>query len=413
MPDPLPLPSFQSAAAIREPSGLSSRGGDQLRPGQAAQQLAGRRVVDANTFEQIGRTTAGPDDQLPAVVRERELGRAPVGLYHESAAPARGSPDHHPFLRGARNERSVGTEREALDGSPALQPSADRAGGRGRSVIPSSVATPSCVPSALSSTAGADLATCRRVSGRPVRAFRSTTSPLPEALHDPATAAVDEPGTEALGRTILASLRGKRQSQRRLVHGVAQREQRVRRRLRAHRLSRQEQEGGGQLVAALARERAGFRGRPLVHHSVARDEREDEQRDRHGRDAEACAHHHALAAGGRAAAREDVLALERGGPGSLRARREPAFRRHELGAAQEEAAIAARLVPFERLQQPVRVLSVPLEVGVERLHEPVDAAVEVAVADRDPVAYSNALGDLLVGHPRKASGTIRLFSSTA
>ena len=49
----------------------------------------------------------------------------------------------------------------------------------------------------------------------------------------------------------------------------------------------------------------------------------------------------------------------------------------------------------------MRVRAVPFEVGVERLHEPIDARVEVAVADRDPVADANPLGDLLVGNAAK------------
>ena len=55
-------------------------------------------------------------------------------------------------------------------------------------------------------------------------------------------------------------------------------------------------------------------------------------------------------------------------------------------------------LPLERLDQPAGVLARVLEVGLERVHEPLDAVVEArVVVERDPVAFPHRLGHLLVG----------------
>ena len=79
---------------------------------------------------------------------------------------------------------------------------------------------------------------------------------------------------------------------------------------------------------------------------------------------------------------------------------QPALGRAELGAAQQEAAVAALALPLDRLDQPAGVLARVLEVGLERVHEPLDAVVEArALVERDPVALPHPLGHLLVGDP--------------
>ena len=78
--------------------------------------------------------------------------------------------------------------------------------------------------------------------------------------------------------------------------------------------------------------------------------------------------------------------------------RQPALGNAELRTAQQEAAVVALGLPLERLDQPAGVLARVLEVGLERVHEPLDAVVEArVVVERDPVAFPHPLGHLLVG----------------
>ena len=252
---------------------------------------------------------------------------------------------------------------------------------------------------------GGDLAWCRRVSTRPVRAFRKRL-PVAEALHDPVAARVDEARARRCrggqcwrpcGGSVSRS--GDASSARRSANsasGVG---------LRADRLLRQQERQlriDRELVAALP---ASARDLAVVRSFTA-----------------SCREMSA-----KISSATDTAAMRRLAPASTRCRRVEAPRLAKtyscwravgpgslsaLDASQPSAAASSEPRRRKLRSRPDSSHSiafssqcvcaaVPFEVGVERLHEPVDAAVEVAVADRDPVAYANALGDLLVGHPAK------------
>jgi len=157
----------------------------------------------------------------------------------------------------------------------------------------------------------------------------------------------------------------------------------------------------GELRLAVGRQRLRLRRQRLLPRAVpcpdrltARDQSEREEPQRDGGDRHAHTDEHALAARGGDAAGGDVLPLERSGLRLFGGRaREPLLRRGELRTAQQQTPFAPLGVPFERLQEPARVLLRPREVGVECFDDTGDSRVErVAVGEGNPVSNADALG---------------------
>ena len=111
---------------------------------------------------------------------------------------------------------------------------------------------------------------------------------------------------------------GQADVERRRVERGPEREQRLRARPRPHRPHPQDQRDlgiVGQLRLTLGRERLGACAYLLRYGLATRDQREDQQADRHSRHGHAADHHRALAARGGRAAGQQILALQRCGRG--------------------------------------------------------------------------------------------------
>ena len=115
----------------------------------------------------------------------------------------------------------------------------------------------------------------------------------------------------------------------------------------------------------------------------------------------------ALSAGGGPPAGQDVLVLQCGGcrVGVDRRPGQPALRRLQLAAAEEEAPVAPFGLPLEGFHQPAGVLLAVLEVGVDGVDQSLEGdVVVVGLGERDPVALSDLLGDVGIRHRAPQDG---------
>ena len=131
---------------------------------------------------------------------------------------------------------------------------------------------------------------------------------------------------------------------------------------------------------------------------TAGDEGEDEEPHGHDGDGEASADENALPAAGRLPGGEQVLLLERRRAGNLvDTGRQPLLSVRQLGTAQQEAAVAPVLIPFQRPDGHASVLLLPREVRVDGGDDPIKLGAGVAVHG-DPVAIADLFGELVIGH---------------
>ena len=299
--------------------------------------------------------------------------------------------------------------------TPPPQSATGRAGGRVGSATPSSVATRAACPWGFGSNMERSPPDAERLSILPVSAFRNTTLPS-QSIDDPVATPVARRRTEDPDRiprnpARKVPPRGRRISARRSANSASSvAPWSAPPAARAGATAPDRRRAG----AASSAPRARVTPRSFTFTASCR---EISAKIRRATETAATrrlapASVRCLPRGG-AAARVDVLLLEPGRAKYCRRQRR-AIPRAAVSSEprSRKLRVAAGLVPLDCPGAARLVHAVPFEV-VEPLHQPIDARLEVTVADRDPVADADPLGDLRVRNAGNASGTMRLFSSTA